>query len=350
MSAQSRTHGISLIAVLVAGLATAKGADAASRPAVKDFLPKAGFTAAQMASLDKGEAIVRTLKTEMVAANDTAEVAVVGAVRLDVPRQVFIEGVRDVAGFRSSGIVQIGIIHNPPQASDFARLTIPPADVKDLKACKAGSCALKLAGQGLADLQSKIDWKAADAGEQVNRFAREKLMQATAAYLAQGTAAFKPLEDKGTKVSIDEQFRALLQNTPALIAFYPELNQYLLDYPKATLAPSKEAIYWAHKDFGLKPTVTLTHVVGYAPPGTEDAVVAWKQLYASHYFNGGLSITTYAKDGPVSYLVQLDRVRADSLGGAFGGVKRSKMAGAMEGDLRKFLEGTKAALLARAKK
>jgi hypothetical protein len=116
------------------------------------------------------------------------------------------------------------------------------------------------------------------------------------------------------------------------------------------LASSKDVLFWTHKDFGLKPTVALTHAVGYAPPGTEDAVVAWKQLYASHYFNGGLSITTYAKDGPASYLVQLDRVRADSLGGAFGGVKRSKMAGAMEGDLRKFLEGTKKALQARAKK
>jgi hypothetical protein len=350
MPSQFRTHTASRIAVLVAGLAMARGVDAAPRPAVKDFMPKAGFTAAQIASLDKGEAVVRTLKAEMVAANDTAEVAVVGVIRLDAPRQVFIDAVKDVAGFRSSGIVQVGVIQQPPQAADFVRLTIPPADVKDLKACKPGSCALKLAGPGLADLQSKIDWKGPDAGEQVNKFAREKLQEAVTAYLAQGTAAFKPLEDKSTKVSIDEQFRALLQNTPALIAFYPELSQYLLDYPKATLASSKDVLFWSHKDFGLKPTVTLTHAVGYAPPGTEDAVVAWKQLYASHYFNGGLSVTTYAKDGPASYLVQLDRVRADSLGGAFGGVKRSKMGGAMEGDLRKFLEGTKTVLQARAKK
>ena len=103
------------------------------------------------------------------------------------------------------------------------------------------------------------------------------------------------------------------------------------------------------KDFGLKPTVMITHAVGYRPEDTGDAVIAWKQIYASHYFNGGLSITTYAKDGDASYLVQLDRVRADSLGGMFGGVKRSKMAGAMKDDLHKFLQETRKSLQAAAK-
>jgi len=79
-------------------------------------------------------------------------------------------------------------------------------------------------------------------------------------------------------------------------------------------------------------------------------MVAWKQVYASHYFNGGLSITTYAKEGEASYLVQLDRVRADSLGGMFGDVKQSKMASAMENDLGKFLRETRASLRAAANK
>ena len=79
-------------------------------------------------------------------------------------------------------------------------------------------------------------------------------------------------------------------------------------------------------------------------------MVAWKQVYASHYFNGGLSITTYAKEGEASYLVQLDRVRADSLGGMFGDVKQSKMASAMENDLGNFLREARASLRAAANK
>jgi hypothetical protein len=119
------------------------------------------------------------------------------------------------------------------------------------------------------------------------------------------------------------------------------MTTYLRDYPKAKLASSNDVLFWALKDFGLKPTITITHAVGYQPEGTEDAVVAWKEIYASHYFNGSLSITTYAKDGDVSYLFQLLRVRADSPGGMFGGVKRGKMAGAMKDDLVKFLEGAR---------
>lgn len=313
-------------------------------------MSKAGYSADELAALERGEAVTRVLEKKMVGANDTAEVAVAGAIRVDVPRQVFIDAVKNIKGFRNSSHLKMGLIQIPPQASDFAGVVIPEDDVKDLEKCKPGNCALKLVGEGLEELQSRINWKSPDHGEQVNRFARERLLLVTTNYVKQGTKAFKLLEDKKTSVSLDEQFRQLLENTPNLIAFYPEMATYLRDYPNATLASSQDVLFWTLKDFGLKPTVAITHVVGYVPEGTEDAVVAWKQVYASHYFNGGLSITTYAKDGDASYLLQLDRVRADSLGGMFGGVKQGKMAGAMKDDLDKFLRETRTSLQAAAKK
>ncbi len=337
--------GVGAAGALVAG----GGVRAASRPPVKDFMSKAGFSAGQLAALDRGEAVVRVLEEEMVGPNDTAEIAVAGAIRVDVPRQLFIDELKGVQGFRSTSYSRIGIIQNPPQPSDFAGVVIPEDDVQDLRECEPGDCALKLAGEDLEKLRSSIDWKAPDHGEQVNRFARERLFVDTDNYVKHGTAAFESLEDKGKAVSIDRQFRELLENTPRLIAFYPELAAYLRDYPKAELASSKDVLFWALKDFGLKPTVTITHAVGYRPEGTEDAVIAWKLVYASHYFNGALSITTYAKDGDASYLVQLDRLRADSLGGMFGRVKRARMASAMKDDLEKFLQGTRKNLQTAAK-
>lgn len=324
------------------------GAAATARPPVAEFLAKSGFSAEEIAALEHGEAVTRILEKEMVGPNSTAEVAVAGAIRVDVPRHVFLEAIENVRGFRDNGTLAIGIIHNPPRASDFAGVALPEEDIEDLEKCKPGNCALKLAGAGLAELQATIDWKAADHAEQVNRFARERLLLATTSYVKHGMSAFKPLEDKKTPVSIDVQFRELLANTPRLITYYPRLATYLEDYPEATLAPSREVLYWALKDFGLKPTITITQVVGYTPEGTEDAVIAWKQLYASHYFNGGLAITTYAKEGDISYLIQLDRVRADSLGGMFGGVKQNKMAGAMKSDLERFLRTTRKSLRAAA--
>jgi hypothetical protein len=107
----------------------------------------------------------------------------------------------------------------------------------------------------------------------VDRFVRERLFGAMAAYMQQGTAAFKPLEDKSTGVSIDEQLKVLLANTSNLIAYYPEL-------------------------------ATRLH---------------------------------------------LDRVRADSLGGAFGGIERGEMAGAMKGALDDFLKKARENLQSRVK-
>ena len=350
MSRLSRWGALALVFVTCAlPILPLRGVQAAARPTVPEFARKVGFDASQIAALERGDIVARVLKTEMVAANDTAEVAVVGAVKVDAPREAFLAASRDVDRFRNVRHIRIGEVHKPPQASDFAGIVMPPDDVADLKACKPGKCALKLAGPGLAELQAKIDWKAKDAGEQVNRFVRERLFAVMGAYEQQGTSAFKPLEDKSTGVSIDEQFKLLLANTGNLIAYYPELANYLRDYPRAKLDSSSDVFYWSLNDFSLKPTVTVTHVVTYIPPGTGDAIVAWKQLYASHYFNGGLAITTYAKDPTATYVLHVDRVRADSLGGTFGGVKRSKMAGAMKGALEDFLKKARENLQSRAK-
>jgi len=333
-----------VLAAAAVCLAAVQPAARAARPSVPDFAKKVGFDAVQLAALERGEVISRVLKTEMVAANDTAEVAVVGIVKVNATRQAFLDMAKDVNSFRNDGKRKIGLIHNPPQAADFTAVEIPQSDLSDLKACKPGKCALKLAGPGLAELQSKIDWKSPNAGQQVNALAGQRLFAAMTGYTTQGTAAFKAMEDKSTAVSIDEQFKSLLGNASNLIAIYPELTAYLRDYPNAKLAGGSDVMFWALADFGLKPTVTMTHIVAYAPQGGEDAVIASKQLYASHYFNGGLGLTTYAKDPNGAYVVQVDRVRADSLGGAFGGVKRSKMGGAMEGAVKKFLEKTKTIL------
>ncbi len=338
------TRFVPVAAAAALWLAAMQPAVHAARPTVPEFAKRVGFDASQLAALERGEVVTKLLKSEMVAANDTAEVAIVGMVKVNATRQAFLDLAKDVNSFRNDGKRKIGLIHNPPQQADFTAVEIPASDLSDLKACKPGKCALKLAGPGLVELQQKVDWKSPNAGQQVNAFAGQRLFAAMSGYTTQGTPAFKGLEDKSTAVSIDEQFKALLGNASGLIAAYPDLTAYLRDYPNAKLAGGNDVFYWALADFGVKPTVTMTHVVAYAPQGSEDAVIAAKQLYASHYFNGGLALTTFAKDPTGSYLVQVDRVRADSLGGAFGGVKRGKMGGAMEGAVRKVLEKTKTIL------
>lgn len=325
-------------------LTAGDGAHAASRPTVAEFMAKMGWSPDEIDKVVKGQIATRKLATKMVGPNDTAEVAVLGVVRVDVTRQAFIDAVEHPTNFGSVHHLASGVIQDPPQASDFAAMSLPPGDIKDLKDCQPGNCALRLAGASIADLQSKVDWKSKDPAEQVNRVAREKLLAFATDYMKQGLAAIKPFVDAKTAVNIDEQFRQLLADTPMLIASYPELATYLKDYPGPKLASSKDVIYWSLEDFGLKPTLMVTQAVRYVPEGTDDVMVVKKQVYASHFFNAGLSTTTYAKEAEGSYIVELNRVRADGLGGAFGGTKRGKMEGSMEDALKKLLQDEKSKL------
>jgi hypothetical protein len=56
----------------------------------------------------------------------------------------------------------------------------------------------------------------------------------------------------------------------------------LLDSDPTTLPNSTDFLYWQETEFGLKPTIRVSHVVIQERP--ELIVVASKMLYASHYF------------------------------------------------------------------
>jgi hypothetical protein len=51
---------------------------------------------------------------------------------------------------------EITSLHDPPQSSDFAGLTLPKDDIEDVERCRPANCALKLAGVGLAELKSRM--------------------------------------------------------------------------------------------------------------------------------------------------------------------------------------------------
>src|ERR1035437_8151582 len=82
------------------------------------------------------------------------------------------------------------------------------------------------------------------------------------------------------------------------------------------------------------------HVSIYIQPG--QAVIASKQIYASHYFDASLGLTAAIDDpgaaaGPGMYLVHLNRSRIDLLRGFFGGLRRAFLRGGLRDGRRKNL-------------
>ena len=85
---------------------------------------------------------------------------------------------------------------------------------------------------------------------------------------------------------------------------------------------------------------SVTHVSVYVQPGR--AVIASKQLYASHYFDASLGLTAALDQGagpvhPSMYLVYLNRSRIDLLAGFWGGLRRAIVRGRLREGMRKHL-------------
>ncbi|HEX3867716.1 MAG TPA: hypothetical protein VHV78_13225, partial [Gemmatimonadaceae bacterium] len=122
----------------------------------------------------------------------------------------------------------------------------------------------------------------------------------------------------------------------------PALHEYLMKYPAVPLDGARDVLYWSKETIPrLHPTITLTHMVVYTPPGASP-VVARKLIYADHYFEGAFELLSVVNapdvpDGPAMYLIDVRRYRFDHLpsGGILNirGRVRNHLADLLRSDL-----------------
>lgn len=338
-------RGIGSLVLSLAPLLVPPSGSAADVPAdVAQYLQKvARFPSERLAALSAGQPIVKT------AADNAGELSVVGAVRIRTSKEhvklYFDEYMKFEDGVM---VLRVGRFSHPPVLQDLARLELESDDIEALRDCKPGDCDVQV-GAGLAELRAAIDWKAADHTAQVNAFVRQRLLDYVKVYQEKGDAALVTYDDESKPVSLARGWRALLASSPYFQDYAPALRRYLEEYPRSSLEGGSDLIQWSKVDQGLKPVVFLTHVVHYRDPAKPDRLaVALKQIYASHFYEGAFSFATVveaAPEGgpPTSYVVFVNRTRADLLRGALGGMKRRLGSGeilkAVELTLRQMQEG-----------
>ncbi len=123
-----------------------------------------------------------------------------------------------------------------------------------------------------------------------------------------------------------EQFESLLHES-SMSHYLPDLERYLIDYPRAELPNAESVFYWENVKFGLKPTLRMNQMViyrGSEPSGPLDSV-AIKQLYGSHYFQTALDLSVCAKDSSQPdekgfYLIRVKGSRQAGLTGPKGSI------------------------------
>ena len=284
--------------------------------------------------------------TKMLDADPSHEVAVLGAIWVAAPAARYLAAVKDIEQFEKGGSFLVTKkISSPPRAEDFAALRLPPDDIADLKTCKVGSCKLKLGEGALVRLKKDVDWSKPTANTDVDRVARQLMLEYVNAYLNGGNAELATYRDSDRPRFIGDEFASMIERMPELTQYLPDLKRYLLGFPKVTLPNSESFIYWQEAKFGLKPTIRINHLTVLEQP-THAAVVS-KMLYASHYFWTAIELRVLVPDparGEGFWFASVNRSRSDGLSGFTGSLIRGKVRGEAEKGMLAVLKSTKAQL------
>ena len=252
------------------------------------------------------------------------EVAVAGAERLRVPLEFFLDGFRAMPVFkRGQQVLQIREFSDPPRLQDLELLKLPPGEIQALSACMPGNCSVKLSDPMMAQFR-------AGGAPSLESVFRNLILQFVAQYLEKGDSAMITYADKLPAVRSLDEFRALLQEFDWLKDSAPPLYECLESFPGKSCPEIESLVYWSSAKFGLKPVFSITHMMIYRTTknGRPWVFIAFKQIYADHYFDGslGLAVVAQQSGGPTDpelWVLYINRSRIDALGGLFGPLKKS---------------------------
>jgi hypothetical protein len=308
------------------------------------LVEEAHATPSEREALLGGNPLVKLLD-----ADPSKEIAVLGAVWVNASPRLYVEQVKNIEQFERGGAFRITKrISDPPGADDFSALTIGDKDFDELKDCKIGDCVLKLDADGIEKLRTEVDWRKPTAKADATALFRRLALDYVNGYREGGNAKLGVHRDKDRPTFVATEFRSMIDRLPRLTAQLPDLTRFLLEYPKATLPNSTDFLYWQETQFGLRPTIRISHLVIEDRP--DQTVVASKMLYASHYFWTALELRVLLPDqarGPGFWLVTVNRSRSDGLSGFTGGVIRGRVRGEVEDGTRAALTATKTKLEAK---
>ena len=325
--------GVVAVALQVSGAAPllliVGGAD--SLPAAQTALPRRLETyLAQVVkpTADERQELLRGAPvTRMLDADENKEVAVFGAIWINAPIKRYVEAVKDIERFESGGGFKVTKkISAPPKLEEFAQMRLSIEDVEDLEKCRVDACEVKLGEEALNRFRTEVDWKAGDARAAADKVMQRLAFEYASGYLEGGNERLAVYRDRSRPTFVAREFQAMTDGMPELTSYMPDMRKYLLGYPKVTLPQSTSFLYWQETEFGLKPTIRISHVT--IREGSEDAVVASKMLYASHYFWTGIELRALLPDparGPGFWFVTVSRSRSDGLSGVTGKFVRGRV-------------------------
>jgi hypothetical protein len=315
-------------------LVAAKAQPAATLTAETILAERLGIPAAEVARFVAGDIVVRN-----VPATADDEIAAVGAIRGPGDLRRLLAWVYDIESFmRAAGTQNVGAIKEPASTADLTRLNLDDVEFSDLASCRPGRCEVRMPPAYLDRFQKEVNFKASDARTQAAALTRELLADYVAAYQRGGDAAIGALHNPQAPAEAPDRFRDMLRrSTKVWDLAYPFVS-YLETYPASPPEKTDSRFYWTRDKVGLKPALTLHHVVIEQFPDGR-VLVADKQFYASRQIDAALLIALgipTADTKRYDLLISV-KARADGIGGVAGRVLRGRIEREMTDGLRNYL-------------
>ena len=320
------------------------------------FRPWLLVTPAERTRLAGGDVLVRTLPAV------DGQIAVFAAARLQAPPEALISWTQAIDDLkRGPFVLAVRRFSDPPSLDDLDTLALDDGDLDAIRRCQPGNCDVKLTASDIESLRAAI----AAAGPAWKRAGQEAFRRLLLArvnlYRSEGMAAFPPYADRSRPVSPHDTFATILARSPYLARGFPDFAAAIADHTTAPGPHVASFFYWSKERYGAgKNVVTVTHVQMLQPgaePPVPSALVASTQLFATHYSDGALGLTSVVCEAEAGscYLAYLNRTQIDVLGGFFSLFKRAMFERRIEADtpvlvreLRRRLESGDPPLAARS--
>jgi hypothetical protein len=323
------------------------------RDELSEFFKKyIGLSDDQISAIRSGQSVAKILDSPTA-----DQVFVFGAVYVRSTPEEYLKLASDIDALKKlPSYLAIRKFSNPPQLSDLEGLSLEEDDFKDLQKCREGKCEIQLPTDAMEEFRTRVNWSSPDAYEQANRIAKTLVLEALRKYEEGGNAELGVYRDKNNPGAVEQEFQSLISRSKALPVYLPELQTYLLNYPKAKTEHIESEFYWEKVNFGLKPTIRLLQAVLYrgADATGPQYAVAIKQLYASHYFHTALDLTVCVRDSEDQqqgmFLITLKGSQQAGLTGLKGGIVRKVAVDKTRSSLQRALAAMKVSLEARTQR
>jgi hypothetical protein len=297
----------------------------------------------ERARLDRDQVLIRTLSGK------DGQLAIFVATRLNAQPDVLVAWTRAIAELKQSKyVLAIRRFADPPSPSDLEQLTLDERDLDAIRRCRPGACGLKLPAADIESLTAVVAGAGAGWRDAAQREFRRLLAERVIKYRAGGLASLSPPADRKNPRRAEDGLSAIVEQSPYLSKL-PSVVAWLKEYPHAD-SGVESFFYWSKEHYGQgKPVISVTHV-GIVGPQADHRLpailVAGKQIFATHYMEGGLSLTMVLRDATngTPYLVYINRSQVDMLRGFFGGFVRSVLEDRLERQAPQIVRGLRTRL------